>query len=197
MVLWGDDALTGPRVVPGRYRATLGFAGQSQTVEFEILPDPRIATTADDYLAQFNAAREVSARLSEVHSRIGKLLELEKSLSALTPRIKDQPALVSAAQALEKQRAAATDALYQPRLRSEQDPLNFPVRLNNKLATLLYYISYGDNRPTDSQLALKDELFARATTALAVADEVLGSGVATLNQQLTQAGVTVLAAPAP
>lgn len=197
MVLWGDDALPGPRVVPGRYRATLSFAGQSQSVEFEILADPRLATTADDYMAQFNAAREVSARLSEVHTRVGKLLELEKALAALKPRIKDQPALVSAAETLEKQRAAATEALYQPSLRSEQDPLNFPVRLNNKLATLLFYISYGDNRPTDSQLALKDELFARAATALAAADAVLGNGVATLNQQLTQAGVTVLAAPAP
>ena len=197
IVLWGDDSLPGPRVVPGRYRATLSFAGESQTQEFEILADPRISTTAEQFGAQLKAAREVSAQLSAVHQRVGKLLELEKALTALAPRIKDQPALVSAVDALEKQRAAATEALYQPRLRSEQDPLNFPVRLNNKLSTLLSSISYGDYPPTDAQLALKDELFARAASANAAADAVLGGGVDGLNAQLAQAGLTVLALTPP
>lgn len=191
MVLWGD-ASSGPRVVPGRYRATLSFAGQSQSSEFEILPDPRSQTTPEQYRAQLQAALAVSAQLSAVHTRVGKLLELEKALTALAPRIKDRAALVSAVDALEKQRAEATEALYQPRLRSEQDPLNFPVRLNNKLATLLFYISYGDYPPTDSQLALKEQLFARTATALAAADAVLGGGVTGLNAQLAQAGLSVL-----
>jgi hypothetical protein len=197
LVLWGDENLPGPRVVPGRYRATLSFAGESQTQEFEILPDPRITTTAEQYAAQLKAAREVSAQLSAVHQRVGKLLELEKALTALAPRIKDQPPLVSAVDTLEKQRAAATEALYQPRLRSEQDPLNFPVRLNNKLSTLLFWISYGDNPPTDAQMALKDELSARAASGIAEADQVLGGGVDALNAQLAGAGLTVLALTQP
>lgn len=197
MVLWGDEKLPGPRVVPGRYRATLSFAGESQTQEFEILPDPRSTTTAEQYRAQLNAARDVGAQLSAVHVRVGRLLELEKALAALAPRIKDQPALVSAVDALEKRRAAATEALHQPRLRSEQDPLNYPVRLNNKLATLMFWISQGDYPPTDAQMALKDELFALAASANATADDVLGAGVDGLNAQLAKAGLTVLALPAP
>lgn len=193
MVLWGDAALPGPRVVPGRYRVTLSFAGESQTQEFEIRPDPRLTTTPEQYQAQLEAALAVHAQVSAVHRRVGKLMELEKALSALAPRIKDQTALVEAVAALEKRRAAAIEGLYQPKLRSEQDPLNFPVRLNNKLSTLLFWISYGDHPPTDAQLALKDELIARATSANATADAVLGEGLAALNAQLAQAGLTVLA----
>ncbi len=197
MVLWGDDSLAGPRVVPGRYRATLTFAGQSQTSEFEIQADPRLRTTPEEYRAQFTAALAISGELSAVHARVGKLLALEKALVALAPRVNGQPALVSAVEALELRRAAATEALYQPRLRSEQDPLNFPVRLNNKLSTLLADISAGNNPPTDAQLALSDELLARARLAIADADAVLDGGVGGLNDRLAEAGVAVLALPEP
>ena len=183
--------------VPGRYRATLTFAGQSQTSEFEIQADPRLRTTPEEYRAQFTAALAISDELSAVHARVGKLLALEKALVALAPRVNGQPALVSAVEALELRRAAATEALYQPRLRSEQDPLNFPVRLNNKLSTLLADISAGNNPPTDAQLALSDELLARARLAIADADAVLDGGVGGLNDRLAEAGVAVLALPEP
>ncbi|MDZ4812710.1 MAG: glycosyl hydrolase [Pseudomonadota bacterium] len=192
MVLWGGEALAGPRVVPGRYRATLNFNGESQSAEWEILPDPRSNTSSAQYRAQLLAAREVSDKLTEVHQRVGKLTELGTALSALATRIKDQPALKSAADALEAQRAAAIEVLYQTKLKSEQDPLNYPVRLNNKLSTLLFYITYGDNPPTDAQLALKTDLFTRSATALAAADQVLGSGIENLNRKLAKAGVLVL-----
>ncbi len=192
LVLWGDDDLPGPRVVPGRYRATLSFAGETQTQEFEILADPRTRTTGAEYQAQLQAALDLSKQVSAVHQRVGKLVQLEKALGGLKPRITGQPALAEALDALEKRRAAATEALYQPRLQSEQDPLNFPVRLNNKLTTLLFWISYGDNPPTDAQLALKDELSAQASSAMAEADEVLGVGVDQFNAKLSAAGLTVL-----
>lgn len=192
-VLWGADTLPAPRVVPGRYRATLRFGDQSQSTEFEILADPRSATTAEQFLAQLEAANAVSAKLTAVHQRVGKLTVLGEALKTLTIRVKDQPALLSAAELLEKQRAVATDVLYQTKLKSEQDPLNYPVRLNNKLATLLGYITYGDYPPTDAQLALKTDLFARTDVALAAADEVLNAGVSELNQRLTAAGIVVLA----
>jgi len=192
MVLWGDDDMAAPRVVPGRYRATLAFDGKSQQVEFEIAPDPRSPTTDAQFRAQLQAAREVGAKISEVHEVVGKLTALGSALSALAPRVKDRAELKGAVEALDKRRAAATDVLYQTKLKSEQDPLNYPVRLNNKLTTLLAYVTQGDNPPTDAQLALKDDLFARTATGLAEANAVLGGGVAELNAQLAKAGVTVV-----
>jgi photosystem II stability/assembly factor-like uncharacterized protein len=192
-VIWGPDSPPAPRVVPGRYRATLDFGGETQSAEFEIQSDPRSTTTPAQYRAQLEAANAVSAKLTMVHQRIGKLTVLGEALKTLTTRVKDQPALLSAVEALETKRSAAIDALYQTKLKSEQDPLNFPVRLNNKLITLLGYITNGDYPPTDAQLALKDDLFARTDVALADADAVLDGGVVALNKRLSEAGVVVLA----
>ena len=51
------------------------------------------------------------------------------------------------------------EALYQTKNRSPQDPLNFPIRLNDKLNALAGSAGgFGDARPTDQAVQVKDEL---------------------------------------
>ena len=42
----------------------------------------------------------------------------------------------------------AERALYQTKNESRQDPLNFPIRLNDKLAGVMFGAAFGDNPPT-------------------------------------------------
>ena len=44
------------------------------------------------------------------------------------------------------------EALYQTKNQSNQDPLNFPIRLNNKLASLAGVVDSADAAPTDAVL---------------------------------------------
>ncbi len=62
---------------------------------------------------------------------------------------------------------AVEGEIYQYRNRSSQDPLNYPIRLNNKLAALQGVVEAGDNRPTDQAQAIFKDLSARLDKELA------------------------------
>jgi hypothetical protein len=49
-------------------------------------------------------------------------------------------------------------ALYQTQNRSSQDPLNYPIRLNNKYGHVITLAGMGFNRPTQSMYGVKEEL---------------------------------------
>ena len=68
------------------------------------------------------------------------------------------------------------EAIYQTKLKSGQDPLNYPIRLNNKIAALLGQVESADSRPTVQQYEIFEELSAelvaeRGLPATLVADE--------------------------
>ena len=48
--------------------------------------------------------------------------------------------------------------LYQTKNRSSQDPLNYPIKLGNKLAAVGGVIGSGSFKPTDQQYKVKEEL---------------------------------------
>jgi hypothetical protein len=56
--------------------------------------------------------------------------------------------------------------LYQTQNKSGQDPLNFPIRLNNKLAHLSSVVGNGDYRPTDQSEEVKVELVTKIDAQL-------------------------------
>jgi hypothetical protein len=60
--------------------------------------------------------------------------------------------------------ARVENELYQTRLRAAQDPLNFPIKLNDKIAALQGVIESVDNRPTDQTAQVFDLLNGQLTT---------------------------------
>jgi photosystem II stability/assembly factor-like uncharacterized protein len=183
LVLWNGD-LGGPKAVPGNYQAVLSFAGVSYKQSFELKPDPRSNVSMEDLIAQRDLALQVSEKLTSLHTGIDQLTRLGPTLSTLSPRVAGSASLKIRLETLDKRRAAVLESVYQTQLKSEQDPLNFPVRLNDKLAGLLGHISFGDNPPTAGQRELQAELFVLADKALAEIKSVLGADVDAFNEAL-------------
>jgi hypothetical protein len=75
-------------------------------------------------------------------------------------------------------------ALYQVKNRSGQDPLNFPIRLNNRLAALGRSIETGDAKPTDGAYAVFKDLSNELQGHLTKLDELLGTDLSALNEKL-------------
>ena len=61
---------------------------------------------------------------------------------------------------LAKELTEIEEALYQTSSKSRQDPLNYPIRLNDKLAGVYGKASHGDNAPTESMQRVRSELSA-------------------------------------
>ena len=191
LVLWNRDP-AGPKAVPGQYQAVFSFAGVEQKQRFEVKADPRTNLSQDDFQAQFDLALRVSEKLTALHQAIDQLTRLGAALSAQSERFAKDEIWKAKLDALDKRRMALLQSVYQTSLKSEQDPLNFPVGLNDKLSGLLAQISFGDNKPTAAQQELAKELLAAADRALTAAKAMLGKEVDELNAALRQQKVDLI-----
>jgi photosystem II stability/assembly factor-like uncharacterized protein len=169
MVLWWAG-LQGPKVPPGDYKVRLTAGDQVQEQDFTILADPRLDASPEDLQAQFDFLKSVRDKVSEAHGAIGDMRTVRKQLQALSSRIADDSSMqdvVKAAKSLDKSMTAVEEALYQTKNRSGQDPLNYPIRLTNKLAHLNSLYSISDSRPPKQAYEFKEEITAAIDAELA------------------------------
>jgi photosystem II stability/assembly factor-like uncharacterized protein len=194
MVLW-NGRLTGPRAVPGAYQARLTVGEYVATVPFEVLPDPLSSATQEDRVAQFLFLRGLRDAVSEIHGEIENIRAVRSQLHALIERCRgrpDQQRVVEAAEALDRRITTIEAALYQTNNRSRQDPLNFPIRLNDKLAGLMAGADAGDQAPTAQATSVRDELVAAAGAQLAELREAWSDDLPALNQLARDSGVAAV-----
>ena len=127
---------------------------------------------------------------------ITRLRKARMQVSAVAERLGDDAQyadLAQAATAITENLDGIEEALYQTKLEARQDPLNFPIRLNDKLAGVMYAASIGDHAPTASAIAVRDELVAAINEQLAALDVVLGERLDAFNAQVAQARIPAVA----
>ncbi|MCH2182031.1 MAG: hypothetical protein MK108_08505 [Mariniblastus sp.] len=193
MVLWGGG-LQGPRVVPGIYTATLTQGDHSETVEFEIRKDPRCSVSDEDLQAQFEFLIGVRDKLTETHEMIKQLREVKGQIDSLSQRLKGETyqAIREQGQEITDRLSAIEKKLYQTQNQSPQDPLNFPIRLNNRLSSLVGVASMGDNAPTRQSIEVRDVLVSEIDALLAEAKQILSQDVQAFNQKVSAANVPAI-----
>ena len=189
MVIWSARPEQGPLVVPGEYRVRVTAGGASETRPLTVRMDPRLTgVTAADLQAQFELAARIRDRVSAANGAVLRIRRLRSQTA-------DRVARANAADVTRAGRAAATklaaveERLYQVRNRSGQDPLNFPIRLNNRLAALGRSVQTGDARPTAAAYKVFDELSAELHRELAALDRVVAGEVAALNRAVSGRGL--------
>ncbi|WP_192823097.1 glycosyl hydrolase [Rufibacter sp. LB8] len=183
MILWGGGT-QGPKAVPGTYKARLTVNGQPQETTFEILQDPRSKTPAADLQAQHAFLLSVRDKLTETHDAISKIREARTQINSVTARFQGKAEMkdvLEAAKALNKKMTEVEETLYQTKNRSGQDPLNYPIRLNNKLANLASQAGAGDYRPTDQMYAFQKEVTAQIDEQLQKLNQVFSTDLPALN----------------
>jgi photosystem II stability/assembly factor-like uncharacterized protein len=180
MILWWSS-LSGPTALPGKYDVVLSINGQSQTQEFEIVKDPRSSATQDDLKAQFDFQNEVIAKLSETNLAIK---DIRKARIQIEDVIKKAEAdtIKNFGKSILEEMKEIEEALYQTKNRSGQDPLNYPIRLNNKLGHLNSLMGMGDNRPTESAIEFRKEVTARINKQLDALNLILDEKVEDFNE---------------
>jgi photosystem II stability/assembly factor-like uncharacterized protein len=184
LILWAAS-LNGPRALPGTYKVRLTVNGKSMETEFEILKDPRSTSSDEDLKAQFNFQQEVLAKVSETHVAIRKIRQAREQINRAIDPIKDQKDtmkdVLDKAKSIQDAMRTIEETLYQTKNRSGQDPLNFPIRLNNKLAHLNSLAGQGNFRPTDQMIAVKNELTAQIDEQLRALDKIFKEEIPAFN----------------
>ncbi len=194
MVLW-NRSLKGPKAVPGQYQATLSHGDSKQTVTFEVLADPRLQIPVEEYQEQYDFIAGINQKLTETHRAIKRIRLLKAQLTAIEKRIDGEPdftRLLESAKYLQEALGKIEKSLYQTRMESRQDPLNFPIRLNDKLAGVMILAGYGNHAPSASAIEVRDELVAAVDAELKLLENVLNQDLPAFNQQAAQAGLTAV-----
>jgi len=137
-------AARGPMVMPGKYQVRLTVAGKPYTQEFEIVKDPRIATTAKDFQEQFDLLVKLEDQTTQLRSGVKDIRNLQSQLDKADSKDK------SVAEMKDKLRRIEEE-LVQVRAKANQDLTNYPVRLDTKLISLAGFVESGDTKPTKQQ----------------------------------------------
>ena len=194
MILWWSS-LDGPQAVPGTYQVSLNVNGTVQNQTFEILADPRSESTPEGMKAQFDFINDVNKTVDAAHQSIKKIRSFNSQLEAFQKQYKDNSDvkdLVEKAKTLTTALSEIEKALYQTQNRSNQDPLNFPIKLTNKLGHLNSLVSMGDFPPTAQDIQVRDELSAQIRVQLEAFDKLLMDDIKNFNQVFNSTGLNYL-----
>lgn len=215
MVIWGGGT-RGPMAIPGTYSAQMIISKTTKKTDpsdssseankglevvadestmFEVKKDPRSSATAEDLQEQFDFLIIVRDKLSQTHKTIGRLRDVRNQINSLTGRIKEDSKfkeLVDKAKDIDKDLGEIEKQLYQTQNQAPQDPLNFPIRLNNRLSALVGVVSGGDNRPTAQAIEVRDELINLIDQELDKINQTMEQKISEFNQAVANANVPAI-----
>ena len=168
MIFW-SASFSGAKSVPGKYKVTLNKNGIKSTKIFEILIDPRSEVGVSDIQKQLDFVNSINETVDKAHKAIKeirtiniKLNEFESNFSELN-LVAD---LILKSKELREKLSNIENILYQTQNRSNQDPLNFPIKLTNKLGHLNRLVTLNDFPPTDQDNIVKLELTEKVENQL-------------------------------
>ena len=145
MVLWGATT-NGPAAPPGKYQVRLTVDGQSHTQLLVVRRHPLRSATDADLKEQFDLGIRIRDKVSEANRAVVRIREIKQQVAEALKKSSDAQ-LKAAGDKLTTSLSAIEEDIYQVRNQSGQDPLNFPIKVNNRLASLLRAVNSGDGKP--------------------------------------------------
>src|SRR6266540_3953157 len=196
LVFWAGST-RGPLAVPGTYKARLAVGSWSETREFQVVKDPRVKATQEDLQKQFDLLVRIRDRVSAANDAVKQIREVKEQLDAVAARARQLPdgkpaALARHADSLKSMLGTVEQAIYQVRNRASEDPLNFPIRVNNKLASLAGVVGSADAPPTDQAYQVFDQLSAELQGYLDRLKAVVDSDVPAFNRLAKEQDIPAL-----
>ncbi|MEQ9438654.1 MAG: glycosyl hydrolase [Cyclobacteriaceae bacterium] len=197
LVLYSADT-DGPKAVPGTYTVRLNVNEESAEQSFEILKDPRVNSSIEDLQAQFDFLMDVRNKLSEANQAVIDIRKVRKDLQYVEEKIQDDPnaePIIKAAKALDEEMTIIENNIHETRNEAHQDPLNFGIKLNNRLAYLATHESAGDFRPTQQSIEYKKEVSEQIDQEVTALRKLLEEKLPALNQMMEEQNIEVVTPP--
>jgi hypothetical protein len=193
MVLWGATT-SGPAALPGTYQVRLTVDGKSQTQTFAVRKHPFHEATDAELKEQFELSSAIRDKVSEANNAVIQIRKIKDQVKERLAKSSD-PALKAAGDKLTAGLSEVEEAIYQVKNQSNQDPLNFPIKINNRLASLLGVVQRGDGKP----IAIAYPLFKDLSDELKIQtdrlQQVLTTDLVGFNTEAKRAGLEAVGQP--
>jgi photosystem II stability/assembly factor-like uncharacterized protein len=193
MIMWAGT-VTGPVAPPGTYAVRMTAGSVTQTHTFAIKRDPRSDANDADILAQFNMLMAIRDKVTEANLAVRTVRNMRWQVSDRMPKLTGQPSIEfqSLANDMMRELSGAEEEVYQVKNQSSQDPLNFPIRLNNQIAALTGTVASGEYRPTQQAREAFTMLSGKLGVQLGAIKTSLDGKLPRLNAILKAAGLPEL-----
>ena len=193
LIFWAGST-TGPVAPPGRYTVRLSAPGVTDTATLTLVKDPRSDASEADLKAQFDLLIAIRDKLSEANNAVRTVRNMRDQVGDRLPRLSGSAAAEFRALSgdMTREQAAGEEEIYQVRNQSMEDPLNFPIKLNNQLASLTGMVATGDYKPTKQAREAFAALSADLAKQTAAVKQSLDRRLPRLNDILKGAGLPPL-----
>ncbi|KAB2814793.1 WD40/YVTN/BNR-like repeat-containing protein [Phaeocystidibacter luteus] len=190
MILWWSF-LDGPTAIPDTYTFRFNMNGDSVDVQAVVEADPRWEANRDDLKAQFEFLLEIRDQMTLMHQTIEDIRTLRSQMDLVLQNIEDEE-LSASGESIKEELTSIEETFYQTKNRSAQDPLNYPIRLNNQWGHLGSLASMGLQRPTQPMYDVKAELRAQIDEQMEIYHRIIETDIPEFNRSLREAEVEYL-----
>jgi len=159
MIFWGAGTL-GPLVLPGNYTVRLLVDGALvQESKFLVRKDPRSSATPADLVAQYKLLMQIRDRTTDANDAVRTVRNVRSQVMARSREVgADSAQYAVLIKALDLKISELEAKIYQVKNQSGQDPLNYPIRVNNQIAALAGVVGSTEARPTKQSYVVFDTL---------------------------------------
>ena len=194
MIFW-SASFSGAKAVPGKYKVVLEKNGESQEHDFEILPDPRSEVSISQMRLQFDFVNKVNATVDKAHKAIKNIRQIRKKLEEFNSNFSENESVINLVKKAKQLNSSLTEiekALYQTKNRSRQDPLNFPIKLTNKLGHLNSLVTSNDFPPTNQDELVRKELTAEVEKHILKYQKLISQDLKYFNEEFASLNLDYL-----
>ena len=184
MVLWSAD-FSGAKAVPNNYEVRLKVNGSELSQKFMILKNPNSEGTIDDIESQFNFVNEINGIVDKAHKAIINIRKIKEDLKKFQGDFTNNELakdLIEKSKSIYESIDKVENELYQTKNQSNQDPLNYGVKLTNNLGNLNSGFRGGDFGPTAQDIEVKNELVEKVNTQLKEYDLIISNDIPNFNE---------------
>ena len=192
MIIWSARPQRGPKAPLGNYKVKMKTKDYEKTYPFAILMDPNLkGITEADLMEQFELANKIMQKTSMANEAVIHIRKMRNQIEENKEKVSSADYKKTMMPFLDKT-SAIEQELYQVKNQSGQDPLNFPIKLNNRLASLRRSIENGEAKPTDGAYKVYEELSAELEQHLGELNKVMSTDLSKINSVLEKAGASPL-----
>ncbi len=188
-IMWAARPM-GPMAVPGTYTVRMTVDdGAPLSRDFQVRMNPDLEGVTEAHLRErFELAIRIRDRVSEANEAVIRVRDIKAQVGERLEETDDED--IKAQAAMVRDNLSAVEAeIYQVRNRSNQDPLNYPIRINNKLAALLGLVEGSESRPTDQSYVVFRRLAGLLDEQIEQLETVILRDVGRLNELLVREGL--------
>jgi TolA-binding protein len=163
-------------------------------IPFVIKSNPNYKATEADYDAQVVFLLQVRDKFNEAQKAIKNIRSIRTQINDFNGKLDtaSNKELKQVGDSINKQLTAIEEKLYQTKSKSGQDVLNFPIRLNDKLAGLYGVASSGQTAPSKQAIETLADLGGQVDVQTAKLKKIMDIDLKAYNKMINDKQVPVI-----